>query len=470
MSDKDYRETETGKTGLWRIIDSIEGDKVIWIIVLLLILISVLAIFSSTPLLSQESRIEIMKSHGKVAVAGLALIFILYKFVTKIGIYRFFSQFGFILSIALLIILDGHGHLDIGPLKAAYRNGAWRTLEVNGLQIHVFEIVKVTMVMYLAWAFHALKEDREAMEQGAESPTLRIANWLSEKKGLEFMKKPFAKRVLYVYGPALLTCALVMPGSNSSAIFIALILIGTMLIGGTPIRELLAAGAAMIVLGALAFGIYKISDGKMMSRMATFESRMSANYDTEILEKYRKGSAEFYTALDSIRQPYGAKVAVYEGKLLGKGIGNSTQKYSVTHIYSDYMYSFIIEEYGLLGGIFIIILYLSLLARSSMIVRMCSNEFAKIAIGGLAFLITGQAFLHILVNSGIIPMTGQTLPLLSDGASAFLTSCLAFGIILSVSRMAKKKMKNVEDAQLKYTDDIQARISILEQIEDDQQQ
>ena len=134
------------------------------------------------------------------------------------------------------------------------------------------------------------------------------------------------------------------------------------------------------------------------------------------------------------------------------------------------MYSFIIEEYGLIGGIFIIIMYLSLLARSSMIVRMCSNEFAKIAIGGLAFLITGQAFLHILVNSGIIPMTGQTLPLLSDGASAFLISCLAFGIILSVSRMAQKKMKNVEEADLKYTDDIQARISILEQIEEDHEQ
>ena len=470
MSDKDYKEAETGKTGLWRIIDSIEGDKVIWIIVLLLILISVLAIFSSTPLLSEESRIEIMKSHGKVAIAGLAVIFTLYKLVTKIGVYRFFSQFGFIISVALLLILDGHGHLDIGPLKAAYRNGAWRTLEIHGLQIHVFEIVKVTMVMYLAWAFHALKVDSEAMEQGTESPTFGLANRLAEKKGLEFFRKPLAKRALYIYGPSLLTCALVMPGSNSSAIFIALILIGTMLIGGIPIKEIFAAGAAMIIIGAASFAIYKISDGKMMSRIATFESRMGANYDTEILEKYRTGSADFYTALDSIRQPYGAKVAVHEGKLIGKGIGNSTQKYSVTHIYSDYMYSFLIEEYGLLGGIFIIILYLSLLARSSMIVRMCNNEFAKIAIGGLAFMITGQAFLHILVNSGLIPMTGQTLPLLSDGASAFLTSCLAFGIILSVSRMANKKMKNVEEAQLKYTDDIQARISILEQIEDEQDQ
>lgn len=467
MEDKDYREPETEKKGLWRIIDSIEGDKVIWIIVLLLILISVLAIFSSTPLLSQESRIEIMKSHGKVAIAGLALIFVLYKFVTKIGIYRFFSQFGFFVSLVLLILLDGH--CDLGFIKAQYLNGAWRTLSLMGVQIHVFEVVKVAMVMYLAWALHALKQDREALERGEKSPTFWLANSLAEKKGFEFMAKPFAKRSLYIYLPSLLVCGLVMPGSNSSAIFIALILIGTMLIGGIPFKELLAAGVAMMVMGGILFGIYKASDGQLMRRMATFESRMKANYDTEILEKYRKESPEFYHALDSIRQPYGARVAVHEGKLIGKGIGNSTQKYSVTHIYSDYMFSFIIEEYGLLGGIFIIILYLSLLARSSMTIRLCSNEFAKIAIGGLAFLITGQAFLHIMVNSGIIPMTGQTLPLLSDGASAFLTSCLAFGIILSVSRMAKKKTRSVEEAQFKSSDDIQARLSILEQIDDEQQ-
>lgn len=467
MEDKDYREPETEKKGLWRIIDSIEGDKVIWIIVLLLILISVLAIFSSTPLLSQESRIEIMKSHGKVAIAGLALIFVLYKFVTKIGIYRFFSQFGFFVSLALLILLDGH--CKLGFINAQYLNGAWRTLSLMGVQIHVFEVVKVAMVMYLAWALHALKQDREALERGEKSPTFWLANSLAEKKGFEFMAKPFAKRSLYIYLPSLLVCGLVMPGSNSSAIFIALILIGTMLIGGIPFKELLAAGAAMMVMAGILFGIYKASDGQLMRRMATFESRMKANYDTEILEKYRKESPEFYHALDSIRQPYGARVAVHEGKLIGKGIGNSTQKYSVTHIYSDYMFSFIIEEYGLLGGIFIIILYLSLLARSSMTIRLCSNEFAKIAIGGLAFLITGQAFLHIMVNSGIIPMTGQTLPLLSDGASAFLTSCLAFGIILSVSRMAKKKTRSVEEAQFKSSDDIQARLSILEQIDDEQQ-
>ncbi len=461
------KKKEAGKWGLGSIIDSIEGDKVIWIVALLLIVISVLVLFSSTPLLSDKSRIEIMKEQGLLALGGLALIYFLYKCITKIGIYRFFSQFGFIVSFILLAILDAHGKLNIGPIYAEEINEAWRTLNVFGLQLHVFEVVKVAMVMYLAWALHGMKEDNEAMEKGTESPTFRLANRLSRNKNMGFMKTPLAKRLFYIYIPSLLISGMVLVGSNSSGIFIGGILIGTMLIGGIPFKEIFAAGAALVILIGVCFGIYKASDGEKMKRMGTFESRIENKITTERLKKYEKGSTEFFHAVDSLRQPYGAKVAVHEGGLLGKRIGNSTQKYYVTHIYSDYMFSFIIEEAGLIGGIFIILLYLSLIARCSTITSLCRNEFAKVAIGGLAFLITGQAFLHIAVNSGLIPLTGQTLPLLSDGATAFLVFCMAFGIILSISKMVNTKMKQVEEAQLSSTDEIRERISQLEQIEDE---
>ncbi len=465
MENNGYNNTETERKGLWGIIDSIEGDKVIWIIVLLLILFSVLAIFSSTPLLSEKSRIEIMTEHGKIAIAGLALILFLYKCMTKIGIYRFFSQLGFAVSFILLLILDCH--LDLGFIKAQHLNSAWRTLGLFGVQIHVFEVAKVAMVMYLAWALHGYKQDCEAMEAGMESPTFGIANWLAGKKGFEFMKKAFWKRMFYIYGPSLLICGMIAPGSNSSAIFMAIILVGTMIIGGIPFKDLMLPVISLIAIAAISFGLYKVSDGKLMKRIATFESRLSAVYDTKVLEGIPQNTAEFYKAIDPIRQPYGAKIAVHEGGLLGKGSGNSTQKYKVTHIYSDYMFSFLIEEYGLMGGIIIVILYISLIARSSMIARLCGSEFAKIAVGGLAFLITGQAFMHMLVNVDIIPMTGQTLPLISDGASAFLVFCLAFGIILSISRMAKNKMLSIEESTHASTDEIQERITILEQIDDE---
>ena len=164
-------------------------------------------------------------------------------------------------------------------------------------------------------------------------------------------------------------------------------------------------------------------------------------------------------------------IAVHEGGLLGKGIGNSTQKYRVQNIYGDYMYSFIIEEYGLIGGIIILILYVSLLARGSLIASNCSNEYAKIAVGGLSILITGQAFMHMMVNVDIGPMTGQTLPLISHGSFAFIIFCTAFGVILSISRMARKQiMLEEENADPLYirednNDDIQASVDIVEQID-----
>lgn len=446
---------ETTRKGLWNFVDNIKGDKVIWIIVLLLLIFSVLTIFSSTSTLSDESRVDIMKGHAGIALLGLGIIIAL-QGIKKIGWFRIISQFGFAATFFLLsiLVLD----IDLGFMQPVTLNGARRTIMAFGLQIHVYEFAKVAMVMYLAWALHAYKHDSFA-----------IANALATRKGLEFMGKAFWKRAFYIYAPTLITCAMIASGSNSSAIFTFMILIVVMLMGGIPFRDLLLTGAVVVLLCGGAYGLHKATDGTFMPRIKTLLNRVGADYDTRVLEKHTLHSADFYKALDKIRQPYGAKVAIHEGKgiIMGKGVGNSTQKYSVTHIYSDYMFSFIIEEYGLLGALIILILYTSLLARCSMIIRMCENEFAKIAIGGLAFLITGQAYLHMLVNVQIIPMTGQTLPMLSDGAFAFLTFCIAFGIILSISKMARTKMKAIEEVEVPIKDDIQATLEIIEQIDDD---
>ncbi len=457
--------SEAGKKGLWGIIDNIEGDKVIWIIVLLLILISVLAIFSSTSLLSGETRIEIMTGHAKIAIFGLVMIFVMYKWIRWIGLYRAVSQLGFITSFILLFLLLLHKNLGfITPLRI---NGVYRILEIGGFQLHVFEVVKVAMVMYLAWGMHALKQDAEDMKEGRESKTLWIANRIGSHKNFEFMKSPFWKRVFYIYVPSLVIFGMIAPGSNSSAIFIAVIMIGTMMIGSIPFKELIMAGCALILLAGLFIGIHLATGGKFIPRLKTLFGRIEADYSTETLKDLTPGTVKFYDALDEIRQPYGAQIAIHEGGLIGKGSGNSTQKYSVSLIYSDYMFSFLIEEYGLLGGIFLILLYISLIARSSMIARLCGNEYAKVVVGGLSLLITGQAFMHMMVNVGLGPMTGQTLPLLSDGACAFVVFCFAFGVILSISRMAKKKIQSIEESVLTSTDDIQERITILEQIDDE---
>ena len=199
--------------------------------------------------------------------------------------------------------------------------------------------------------------------------------------------------------------------------------------------------------------------------------RMKADYSVERLKAFKERSPEWYEVRDAIKQPYTARIAIHEGGFKGKGSGNSTQKYVVTHIYSDYMFSFIIEEYGLLGGILVIILFVSLLARGSMIARLCDNEFAQIAVGALSLMISGQAFMHIFVNVGIGPMTGQTLPLISDGSFAFIMFCIAFGVILSISRIARQQIKEEEEAATpiyENTDDIQVAMDVLDSIENEE--
>ena len=468
--------TTSKRSKFWNFIDNIEGDKVVWIVVLMLIMISVLAIFSSTPLLKDggKDRIDIIKDQLIVTGLGLGLIWVIYKLdslkINTIKLFMFCSQLGFAASFILLLILDLH--LNLGFIRAEHINGAWRTLKMSGLQIHVFEFVKVAMVMYVAWACHNFKKDQEMIAQGKESTVLTLANELGKTRYFAFLAKPFWKRVLYMYIPAGLTSVMVLVGSGSSGLFIGAILLATLLIGGIPIREALIGGAIAIGMLFGAFGLYKASDGKLMKkfeRFETMESRVGAKYDTQRLSTLKPLSKEFYEEKDRIQQPYGAKVAIHEGGIAGKGSGNSTQKYIVSNIYGDYMFSFLIEEYGLWGAIILLILYVSLLARGSQIARMCTKEFTKLAVGGLSLLITGQAFMHMFVNVDIGPMTGQTLPLVSHGAFAFLMFCIAFGIILNISKLTKNQMNLAqEQAQPIYErekDDIQASMDILDRLD-----
>ena len=450
MGKDGKKKTGAPQKGFWGFIDNIEGDKVVWIIVFLLIMISILAIFSSTSLLKEGSkdRMDFALEHLVIVGIGLGLIFGLYN-IKKIGIFRILSQLGFGVSFVLLALLASHLRLP-GVIEAERINGAWRTLRVAGFQLHVFEVVKVAMVLYLAWAIHAYKEKR-----------------------LKYGKNDLQKRLIYMYVPILSVCVLTLLGSGSSAVFIGVILISTLLIGGMPFKEIALAGLAGLACLILIVGVYNATDGnvfKRFERIATMNSRLGADYDAERLKEVTPRSREFYEILDEIKQPYSAKIAVHEGKILGKNSGNSTQKYVVSNIYGDYMFSFLIEEYGLIGAMIVIFLYVSLLARGSTIARLCSNEYAKIAVGGLSVLITGQAFMHMFVNVDIGPMTGQTLPLISHGSFAFLVFCIAFGVILSISRMARKRIQEEEEAAIPIydssIDDIQASMDILEQIDD----
>ena len=439
--------TANKKRNIWNIFENFEGDKVVWMIVLLLMLISVLCMFSSTSRLlsSGQSRIDVVKDQLILVGFGIGIIILIYN-IRNLAILRWLSKFGFAVSLLLLAVLDLR--LDLGFVRSIEINGARRILQVGPVQVHVFEVVKVAMIMYLAWAMDALKRGK-----------------------LKWGKNELAKKIIYIYGPFVLSFLMIIPGSNSAALVIGGMMFITILIGGGNLRDLailVAAGALMV---GLVLGIYALSKGKVFGRIGTGISRIfeSTDWEQKVLDS-RMGSLDYYEALDEIRQPYSAKIAIHEGGLIGKGPGASTQRYVVPDISEDYMFSFIIEEYGLLGGLIVLMLYISLLARGSLIVRNCGNElFPKLAVAGLTMLIVLQAFLHMFVNVDIGPMTGQTLPLVSHGSSAFLCFCVAFGIILSVSRYASRKLRKeqLQSAPLVEREEIKDDLDDLNQMEDD---
>lgn len=422
---------------LFNLMDRFSGDKVIFLIALFLMLISVVSVFSSTPLLARETgsdRMAIMVEQLKAVAAGFLLMLVLYWF-GRVEWYRALSKWGFGVCFAILVILVGH--LNLGVVKAASINGAWRVLSIMGKQVHVYEFVKVFMIMYLGWALDTFKNHQ-----------FKWLPWLALKfPRLAFLEKDFWQKVFYIYLPVVLTTFMVMMGSNSSALFIGAIMVLMILVGGIDAKDIGVMVAVLLVGVGLMFGAYKAGwlEG---SRIGTAISRITQDDDAtmQTLLTSPRGSKAYNDARDELKQPVSALLAIKEGGVLGKGIGNSTQKYATPVIFGDYMFSFIIEETGLWGALLMILLYFSLLARGTLVAKECDKYYDKMIVTGLIILVTGQAFMHMAVNVHLplVPQTGQTLPLVSHGTNSLLVFSLVFGVLLSISKDARENMARRE--------------------------
>ena len=246
-----------------------------------------------------------------------------------------------------------------------------------------------------------------------------------------------------------------MIGSVSSALFVGLISFVVLFIAGVKWSYLFkAAGIGAIALMGLI--IMHLTFG-ILPRLDTATSRLKKHFtDNEISQTLTAEEKE--READKTFQEDMAKIAISSVGIIGKGPGKSTQRYVLPHPYSDYIYTIIIEEYGLVGGVFVLMLYLWFLYRCIIMVRSCGKVFTAITVGGLGLLITIQASLHILVNVGIMPVTGHTLPLVSLGGTSLVILSCAFGIILSVSRTidigSHKKAKEQSNQQKEEVEQI----------------
>jgi cell division protein FtsW len=201
-----------------------------------------------------------------------------------------------------------------------------------------------------------------------------------------------------------------------------------------------AAAVALLILLHVTFGLFPRMD-IAIERIKRFTQ------NEESVDKEKMDKRALQRLADETLQADMAQIAVKEGSLLGKGPGKSTQRYVLPHPYSDYIYSIIIEEYGIWGGMLVLMLYVWFFYRCVLIVKECRTVFAAITVGGLGAVIMVQAMLHILVNVGIFPVTGHTLPLISLGGTSFIIISGAFGIILSISRTKEDAQAEIEERE-----------------------
>ena len=362
------------------ILSRLSGDKVIWIVVFLLSLISIALIYSSSSSLAYKEKttnFAFLVKQIQFVVMGLVALYICYR--VPLGWYRFLAYPALGLSIILLALT---------PIIGEEINGARRWINLGFTTFQPTEMAKISIVLYLARALEVSK--------------------------LETFKEFLLKIII----PIGVTCILILIGSVSAALFVGMISLLMLIIAGVKWNYIFKAGG--IAAAALAVIILlHIAGLQLFSRLDTALSRLVRfGAKTEIAEELTP--EEKQKEADKTYQADMAKVAISSVGILGKGPGKSTQRYFLPHPYSDYIYTIIIEEYGLAGGTFVLMLYLWFLFRCVILAKNCTKVFSALTVAGLGLLITVQATLHILVNVGYLPVTGHTLPLLSLGGTSLV--------------------------------------------------
>lgn len=375
----------------------IKGDRIIWVVVLILLVISLLSVYSSTGSLAYQHRsgntFYYLFRQLKYILLGVAIIF----FVHLVP-YRVFSRvsiFALYLAIPLLILT-----IFVGTnLNEATR---WLEIPGTGLTIQPSDFAKIALVMYLAKILSVNQ------------------NNISDFKGV------FGKISIAIVG----TCALILPANFSTAAIVFVTAFTLMFVGRIPLRYL----ALFVVTGIFALSLF-IGGALLFNkegRISTWKNR---------IEAYVDGDSDNYQADQ-------AKVAIVQGGLFGKGPGNSTQRNLLPHPYSDFIYAIIIEEYGsLVGGILVMALYLWLFFRAGLIIRRSKSTYGAFLAFGLSMGLVLQAFVNMAVAVGLVPVTGQTLPLVSMGGSSIFFTSMATGMILSVSWGTKEDASQKAESQ-----------------------
>lgn len=393
-----------------------EGDRTLWIIYTVLLVISILVVYSSTAKMAYDissnmTTTDSLRQQIMFVVLAIPTIFMVHKIDYKV--FMRLTPLLYYIFIALTIATYFVGTTT---------NGAARWIAIGPIQFQPSEGLKILTILMLA-------RRMESRQGNINTINLLPTSWrLSDPRQQRIIRE----NTRPLLGPVILSCAVIVPAHTSTAVLIFLVSVVMLYIGRVRISELVKL---TVILGAV--GIVGLSAITLagVGRGDTATGRLS----TWVQEWVGDGKVNASYELSDTQR---AMIAIRNGGLFGEGAGHSTSRAVIIHPESDYAYAFFLSEYGLIIGLLLMLLYLWVFFRSMEICKRCKTAFPALMTMGLGLLITCQALLHIFVQINIIPETGQTLPLISRGGTSLLFTTLAFGMIISVSRTNQLREEN----------------------------
>lgn len=378
------------------LLDKVKGDRILWAIVFLLSLFSVLAVYSSTGTLAYKMHAGNTEFYlfKQLFFIGLGLVMMYFAHLVPYKYYSRAAQILLYISIPLLIYTLIFG-TNINEAKR------WITLPFIGITFQTSDLAKLALIMYVA---RILSKKQENI-------------------------KDFHSAFLPIMMPPLIICGLIAPANLSTACVLFATCLILMFIGRVNLIYIfIMMMSAIFILGMI---VLILLNSPNQGRVGTWKSRVE----------------DFMNKEETSYQTQQAKIAIAKGGIIGQGPGKSTQRNFLPSPYSDFIYAIIIEEYGLIGGSAIILLYLIFLFRSIKIFIKTPKAFGALLAVGLSFSLVIQAMINLGVTVNILPVTGLTLPLVSMGGSSLWFTSIAVGIILSVSRdvdeLKKEERENI---------------------------
>ncbi|MEY5042892.1 MAG: hypothetical protein RJA19_119 [Bacteroidota bacterium] len=393
-----------GPPSRWSLLtrDQLQGDRVLWMVTFLLSIISVVSVYSAISHLAY-------KGSGSTIYLGKQVFILCLGWGAMWAVhrlpYRFFAKAGRVLvwpALLLLILTLAFG----SNINNANR---WLEIPYIGLTIQTPDFAKIMLIAFIARELQAKQK----------------------------ILHDFRRGVLPMLAMTFAMCGLILPGGLSTAVLLGVVAFGMMFVGGVPVRHLLRGVGMVAMVGVAVIAFAQLQPQfieRVFPRYSTWEARVE-RYVAEGPGTVETGGEATAERADMNMQTDLAQVAVARGGILPKGPGTGTSRNFLPHPYSDMIYAFIIEEWGaLVGGLGLVLLYLIFLHRAVLTAVRSTSAFGSTLALGLGWLITLQAMINMAVAVNLIPNTGQPLPLVSYGGTSMVFTCVAIGMILSVSR------------------------------------